>query len=155
VMALTNTGGIRTDIAMKDGGAVSYADVFAAQLRLVTLTLTGAEIKDMLEQQWRDPARPRILQVSRGFSYSWDAAKPYGEHVVAASMKLHGVAIAPSTSYRVTVNDYLALGGDGFSVLKDGRAKQYGIYDDEALFAFFGANSPITSGPPDRISRIN
>jgi 5'-nucleotidase len=158
VMAFTNPGGIRTDIAKKVDGAVSYADVFAAQPfrnRLVTLTLTGAEIKDMLEQQWRDPARPRILQASRGFSYSWDAAKPYGEHVVAASMKLNGVAIAPSTSYRVTVNDYLALGGDGFSVLKDGRTKQYGIYDDEALFAFFGANSPITSGPPDRISRIN
>jgi 5'-nucleotidase len=158
VLAFTNPGGIRTDIAKKDGGAVSYADVFAAQPfrnRLVTLTLTGAEIKDMLEQQWRDPARPRILQVSRGFSYSWDAAKPYGEHVVAASMKLHGVAIEPSTSYRVTVNDYLALGGDGFTVLKDGGAKQYGLYDDEALFAYFRANSPITPGTPDRISRVN
>ena len=48
-MAFTNPGGIRTDIAMKDDGAVSYADVFAAQPfrnKLVTLTLTGAQIKD-------------------------------------------------------------------------------------------------------------
>ena len=69
VMAFTNPGGIRTDIAMKDDGAVSYADLFAAQPfrnRLVTLTLTGAQIREMLEQQWRDPARPRILQVSQG-----------------------------------------------------------------------------------------
>ncbi len=133
VMAFTNPGGIRTDIAMKDGGAVSYADLFAAQPfrnRLVTLTLTGAQLKDMLEQQWRDPARPRILQVSKGFAYSWDAARPYGEHVNAASIKLNGTTIEPAKSYRVTVNDYLALGGDGFVVLKDGSAKQYGIYDD-------------------------
>jgi 5'-nucleotidase len=143
---------------MKDGGAVSYADMFAAQPfrnRLVTLTLTGAQIRDMLEQQWRDPARPRILQVSKGFSYSWDAAKPYGERVVAASLKLNGAAIDPVKSYRVTVNDYLALGGDGFAALKDGSAKQYGIYDDEALFAFFGANSPVTPGAPTRISLVN
>ncbi len=158
VMAFTNPGGIRTDIVKKDGGAVSYADMFAAQPfrnRLVTLTLTGAQIKEMLEQQWRDPARPRILQVSRGFSYAWDAAKPYGEHVDTASMKLDGAAIELAKSYRVTVNDYLALGGDGFAVLKDGGAPQYGIYDDEALFAWFGANSPITAGAPTRISRIN
>jgi 5'-nucleotidase len=158
VMAFTNPGGIRTDIAMNDGGAVSYADVFAAQPfrnKLVTLTLTGAQIKEMLEQQWRDPERPRILQVSGGFSYSWDAAKAYGEHVVSASMKLNGIAIDRDKSYRVTVNDYLALGGDGFFVLTSGTAKQYGIYDDEALFAFFGANSPITPGAPTRISRIN
>jgi len=158
VIAFTNPGGIRTDIAMKDGGTVSYGDVFAAQPfrnKLVTLTLTGAGIKDMLEQQWRDPARPRILQVSSGFSYAWDAARPYGEHVVAASMKLNGAAIESATSYRVTVNDYLALGGDGFTAVKDGTARQYGIYDDEALFAFLGANSPVTPSPPDRISRVN
>jgi 5'-nucleotidase len=158
VMAFTNPGGIRTDIAMKDDRAVSYADVFAAQPfrnKLVTLTLTGAQIREALEQQWRDPARPRILQVSNGFSYSWEAAKPYGEHVVAASMKLHGAAVESTKSYRVTVNDYLALGGDGFAALKDGSAKQYGVYDDEALFAFFGANGPITPGPPTRITRVN
>jgi 5'-nucleotidase len=158
VMAFTNPGGIRTDIAMKDDRAVSYADVFAAQPfrnKLVTLTLTGVQIREALEQQWRDPARPRILQVSNGFSYSWEAPKPYGEHVVAASMKLHGAAVEATKSYRVTVNDYLALGGDSFAALKDGSAKQYGVYDDEALFAFFGANGPITPGPPTRITRVN
>jgi 5'-nucleotidase len=156
VVAFTNPGGIRTDITKKDDGTVSYADVFASQPfrnQLVTLSLTGAQIKAMLEQQWLDPNRPRILQVSKGFSYAWDAKKPTGEHVIAASMKLHGETIEPAKAYRVTVNNYLALGGDGFTALKDGTAAQFGIYDVDALFAYFGANSPITPAPPDRITR--
>ncbi|MGA7810268.1 5'-nucleotidase C-terminal domain-containing protein, partial [Bradyrhizobium sp.] len=154
----TNPGGIRIDIAKKDDGAVSYADIFASQPfrnQLVTLTLTGADIKAMLEQQWLDPTRPRILQVSHGFSYSWDAAKPAGDHVAAASMVLNGTPIEPQMSYRVTVNNYLALGGDGFSVLKQGIAPQFGVYDSDALFAYFGTNSPITPHAQDRITRSN
>jgi 5'-nucleotidase len=158
VMAFTNPGGIRTDITRRADGAVSYADVFASQPfrnQLVTLTLTGAQIKAVLEQQWLDPSRPRILQVSRGFSYTWDMAKPYGEHVVAASMALDGASIDLAKSYRVTVNNYLALGGDGFAALKDGTAQQFGGYDVDALFAYFIANSPIAPAPPGRITRTN
>ena len=125
VIAFTNPGGIRTDIPRKADGAVTYADLFASQPfrnQLVTLTLTGAQIKSMLEQQWLDPKRPRILQVSQGFSYAWDAARPYGERVIADRMTLNGQRIDPAASYRVTVNNYLAVGGDGFTVLKDGTA---------------------------------
>jgi 5'-nucleotidase len=122
---------------------------------LVTLTLTGAGIKTMLEQQWLDPKRPRILQVSKGFSYAWDSAKPFGERVIAERMMLNGARIEAATSYRVTVNNYLALGGDGFTVLKEGTAQQFGIFDDEALFAYFQANSPIASSAADRIARTN
>jgi 5'-nucleotidase len=158
VAAFTNPGGIRTDIARKDDGAVSYADIFASQPfrnQLVTLTLTGAQIKAMLEQQWLDPSRPRILQVSGGFSYAWTMAKPYGEHVVAASMTLNGEAIEPTRTYRVTVNNYLALGGDGFTALKDGTAPQFGVYDVDALFAYFVGRSPIAPAPPVRIARTD
>ena len=80
VAAFTNPGGIRTDIVKKADGAASFADIFASQPfrnQLVTLTLTGAEIKTMLEQQWLDPKRPRILQVSKGFSYAWDSSKAF------------------------------------------------------------------------------
>ncbi len=157
-IALTNPGGIRADITKKDDGAVSYADVFASQPfrnQLVTLTLTGAQIKAALEQQWLDPSRPRILQVSGGFSYSWDAAKPYGEHVVAASMTLNGARIEPAAFYRVTINNYLALGGDGFTALKDGTAAQFGVYDVDALFAYFVGHSPIAPAPPARIARTD
>jgi 5'-nucleotidase len=158
MIALTNPGGIRTDIAKKEDGAVSYGDVFASQPfrnQLVTLTLTGAQIKDMLEQQWLDPKRPRILQVSKGLEYTWDNAKPYGEHVAAESLALNGARIERAQAYRVTVNNYLSVGGDGFTVFKDGKAPLTGGYDADALDAYFKANSPLSPGQPDRIKRAN
>ena len=158
VIAFTNPGGIRTDIAKTKDGAVSYADIFASQPfrnQLATLTLMGKEIKDMLEQQWLDPKRPRILQVSKGFGYSWDGTKSDGDRVVADSMSLNGQRIDPAKNYRVTVNNYLAVGGDGFSVFKQGRELQIGAYDSDALFAYFGANSPIAPAVAGRILRLN
>jgi 5'-nucleotidase len=158
VIAFNNPGGVRTDIAKKPDGAVSYADVFASQPfrnQLVTLTLSGAQIKNMLEQQWLDPNRPRILQVSKGFNYTWDAARPYGERVVADRMSLNGQRVEPAQTYRVTVNNYLAVGGDGFTVLKDGTAAQFGVYDADALDAYFKATSPLSPGQLDRIVRMN
>jgi 5'-nucleotidase len=157
-VAFTNPGGIRTDISGRPDGAVSYADVFASQPfrnQLVTLTLTGAQLKHTLEQQWLDPARPRILQVSKGFTYVWDNAAPAGNRVPADRMSLNGARIDPAASYRVTVNNFLSVGGDGFTALKDGTAPRFGIYDVDALYAYFQANSPISPTTPDRIARIN
>jgi 5'-nucleotidase len=158
VIAMTNPGGIRTSIANKQDGTVIYADLFASQPfrnQLVTLTLTGMQIKDALEQQWRDPNQPRILQVSKGFSYSWDGAKPYGERVLADSMALNGQRIDPAQNYRVTVNDYLAAGGDGFALLKGGIAPRVAVYDVDALYGYFQANSPIGPASSGRILRVN
>jgi 5'-nucleotidase len=157
-IAFTNPGGLRADITKKSDGTVSYGDVFASQPfrnQLVTLTLTGSQIKNMLEQQWLDPRRPRILQVSEGFSYAWDNAKPNGDRVIAASMSLNGERIDPAKSYRVTVNNYLSVGGDGFTVLKEATAPQIGVFDADALYAYFQANSPIVPMAPDRIKRLN
>jgi 5'-nucleotidase len=157
-IAFTNPGGLRADITKKSDGTVSYADVFASQPfrnQLVTLTLTGSQIKNTLEQQWLDPRRPRILQVSKGFSYAWDNAKPNGDRVIAASMSLNGERIDPAKSYRVTVNNYLSVGGDGFTVLKEATAPQIGVFDADALYAYFQANSPIAPMAPDRIKRLN
>jgi 5'-nucleotidase len=157
-IAFTNPGGVRADITKKDDGAVTYADVFASQPfrnQLVTLTLTGSQIKNMLEQQWLDPRRPRILQVSKGFSYAWDSAKPSGERVIAASVALNGEHIDLAKNYRVTVNNYLSVGGDGFTVLKEATAPQIGVYDADALYTYFQANNPIAPMAPDRIKRLN
>lgn len=109
----------------------------------------------MLEQQWRDPKRPRILQVSRGFSYTWDNAGSDGNRIVADSMKLGGVPIDPAGPYRITVNNFLAVGGDGFTVLKDGKDPVIGVYDVDALSAYLRTNSPVSPGLVDRISRVN
>lgn len=158
VIALTNPGGIRTDIVPKENGAVSFGELFASQPfrnRLVTMTLTGSQLKEMLEQQWLDPKRPRILQVSNGFSYAWDASKPFGERVMAERMTLNGRPMEPGSGYRVTLNDYLAVGGDGFTVARQGTATQYGGYDADALFAFFRAHGPIGPLPLSRILRVN
>ena len=98
VIAFTNPGGVRSDITSKDEGAVTYGDVFASQPfrnQLVTLTLTATQIKNMLEQQWLDPKRPRILQVSEGFSYAWDNAKPIGDRVARRRMSLNGAPSIP------------------------------------------------------------
>jgi 5'-nucleotidase len=158
VIALTNPGGIRTDIIKSEDGIATYADLFASQPfrhQLVTLTLTGAQIKDALEQQWIDPNRPRMLQVSKGFSYVWDAAKAFGEHVIAARMSLNGKRIDPAARYRVTVNNYLSVGGDGFAVFKQGTGQRYGVYDVDALYAYFLANGPIAPTRTDRVIRAN
>jgi 5'-nucleotidase len=157
-IAFTNPGGVRTDITKKQEGAVTYADVFASQPfrnQLVTLTLTGIQIRNMLEQQWLDPKRPRILQVSKGFSYAWDSTKPYGERVIAASLALNGARIDPAASYRVTVNNFLSVGGDGFTVLKEATAQQFGVFDVDALYTYFKANSPIAPMAASRITRLN
>jgi 5'-nucleotidase len=158
VIAFTNPGGVRSPIIRRDDGSITYGDVFAAQPfrnQLVTMTLTGAQIKAVLEQQWIDPARPRILQVSKGFRYTWDDAKPLGERIVAGSIMLNETPIDPAASYRVTVNNFLAVAGDGFTVLKDGTEQLFGIYDVDALYAYFQTNSPISPPTIGRIIRLN
>src|SRR6185295_12079139 len=117
VIAFTHPGGIRNDMPRSADGTVTYADLFAVQPFgnvLVTLTFTGAQIKTLLEQQWLNQPRPRILKVSRGFSYTWDDRRPAGNFVEAASITLSGEPIDPGGRYRVTVNGFLADGGDNF-----------------------------------------
>ncbi|MBI5320641.1 bifunctional metallophosphatase/5'-nucleotidase [Bradyrhizobium sp.] len=158
VIAFTNPGGIRSDIVKTANGEVTYADVFAAQPfrnQLVTMTLTGQQIKDALEQQWADPKRPRILQVSRGFGFVWDGSKGDGERIPAERMTLNGARIEPAARYRVTVNSYLFDGGDGFTAFTKGTDTLTGIYDVDALYDYFLKASPIAPAPGGRISRIN
>ncbi len=157
--AVTNPGGLRTDLVKKDDeGKVTYGDIFAAQPfgnNLVTLSLTGAEIDTMLEQQWIKQPKPRILQVSKGFSYTWDAAKPEGERVDIASITIDGKPVDPAATYRVTVNNFLADGGDGFKVIKSGRDPLPGIFDVDALEAHIKTAGTIEPTPRDRIKRVN
>jgi 5'-nucleotidase len=123
---------------------------------VVTQTFTGAQLKEVLEQQFVGFAGQtvqRVLQVSAGFSYAWDGTKPAGERV--SEMTLGGVAIDPAATYRVTTNDFLANGGDGFTKLTAGtdRATAPG-FDIDALVAYLGAGEPVQPGPRDRIRRI-
>jgi 5'-nucleotidase len=74
---------------------------------------------------------------------------------MADRMSLNGQRIDPAAAYRVTVNNFLSVGGDGFTVLKEGAAPRFGIYDVDALYAYFQANSPISPAITDRIVRMN
>lgn len=154
--AVTNTGGIRTDIRKRGDGVVTFGDIFAAQPfgnNLVTGTITGAQIKTMLEQQWLNQPKPRILQVSKGFSYTWDDKRAKGDFVPAESITLNGVKVDPATTYRLTANAFLMDGGDGFLVLKDTKDRKGGPPEVQALEAWFKSHSPLTPGPLDRITR--
>lgn len=158
VIAITNPGGIRNSILKNGDGTITYADVFASQPfrnQLVTMTLTGAQLKAALEQQWTAPSFPRILQVSRGFGFAWDATRPIGHRVPLESVTFRGAPIDPQASYRVTVNDFLASGGDGFSTFKDGTERRTGVYDVDALDAYFKANNPLAPHTPERVKRLD
>ena len=168
-LAFTNPGGLRAELRASAGdGVVTYADVFASQPfgnTLVTLTLTGAQLKQMLEQQWSArsstrsstvrPERARILQPSRGFSYAWRASGSHGERIVADSMRLEGRAIESDQSYRVTVNNFLADGGDGFRVLREGTDRVGGPVDADALAEYLRQASALRPLAPDRTPRIS
>jgi len=162
VIAFMNPGGIRNDILFAPEGPdapgeFTFGEAFAVQPfgnSLVTMTLTGAQIDALLEQQFDNPeaGSNRILQVSAGFTYTWSAAAPTGEKVDPATIAIGGVPVDPAAGYRVTVNSFLADGGDNFTVLVDGTDRLGGEVDLDALITFFGANSPVAPGPQDRIT---
>jgi 5'-nucleotidase len=157
-IALMNPGGLRATLAGGEGGQVRYEDLFAVQPfynNLVTMTLTGAQLQRVLEQQWLGQARPRILQVSRGFSYAWQASKPVGERVVPGSLRLNGAPIEPQQRVRVTVNSFLAGGGDNFTALKEGAEVRTGLMDIDALEAHVQRAGTIAPGVLDRIRRVD
>ncbi|MCA9866626.1 MAG: bifunctional metallophosphatase/5'-nucleotidase [Anaerolineae bacterium] len=163
VAAFMNPGGIRADltyagsVAGEGDGNVTYGESFTVQPfgnSLVTMTLTGEQIDTMLEQQWLGPnaAAAKILQVSDGFTYSWSASAPAGSKVDIASIMINGVPINPTATYRVTVNSFLADGGDGFAVLVQGTDRLGGAVDTDALEAYFVTHSPVPPGPQNRIT---
>ncbi len=163
VVAFMNPGGIRNDLLFSAtgpefDGEVTFAEAFSVQPfgnSLVVMTLTGEQIDALLEQQWAGQPFPRILQVSDGFSYAWDAAAPDGDKVDPASIIINGAVLNLVADYRVTVNSFLAQGGDNFSVLIDGTDRLGGEIDVDALVNYFGVNSPIAPGPQDRVTRLN
>jgi 5'-nucleotidase len=163
VVAFMNPGGIRNDLGFISSGPelageVTIGEAFSVQPfgnSLVTMTLTGAQIDTLLEQQWVGQSFPRILQISAGFSYTWDASAADGNKVDPASVVIGGAALNLATSYRITVNSFLAAGGDNFSVLTEGTDRLGGEDDLDALVNYFRLNSPVSPGPQYRITRLN
>ncbi len=153
VIAFMNLGGIRANLTYIDGN-VTYGQAFTAQPfgnSLVTMTLTGAQIKNLLEQQFDNPivGQNRILQVSQGFTYTWNPDAPIANKV--SNIKLNGQPINANADYRITVNSYLADGGDNFAVLRAGRDRMVGVVDIAALESYLQVRSPLELSPISRI----
>jgi 5'-nucleotidase len=155
-IAFMNPGGIRSDLPFKDGGQVTYGDIFTVQPfgnQLVSLTLTGAQIEAVLKQQYHPTGGLNILQVSEGFSFAWRQQPGKPVEIVPGSLTLNGKPIAPAQTYRIVTNNFLAGGGDNFTAFKDGV--QNGIIgsDIDALDDYMKAHSPISGSIKGRITR--
>lgn len=159
-LALMNQGGVRSDLectaADKASGTpctISYGQVITMQPfgnALVTMTLSGAQLQRVLESQQRANAQsPAILHPSAGLTYEWHASAEAGQHV--RQLMLNGQPVLPEQRLRVTVNNFIADGGDGFTLLREGTERLTGPLDAEALVQFLGGSQPVQ---PDTQARV-
>jgi 5'-nucleotidase len=143
-IAFINTGGVRTDLVPAADGSVTYGQIFAMEPfgnSLVVKTLTGAQLKTLLEQQFQAD-RPKMLMPSRGFFFAYDPRLPQSQRIV--EMRLNGEPIDSGAPYRVVINNFLASGGDSFTVLAEGTDAVDAGLDLDALEAWLkpGAKAP-------------
>ncbi|MFD8921704.1 bifunctional metallophosphatase/5'-nucleotidase [Streptomyces sp. NPDC055037] len=165
-IAFMNPGGIRSDLVHKASGSegdgvVTYGEAFTVQPftnMMNAVDLTGAQLITALQQQVSgvNEASPKILQISKGLTYTLDMTKTGAARVVTDSVKLDGTAIDPAKTYRVAMNEFLAGGGDGFPALGEGKNKLVGPSDLDLFNAYLAANStaqaPLAPPAADRIT---
>ncbi len=154
---LMNPGGVRADLQTNSNNQITFGDVFAVQPfgnSIVTLSLTGQQIRELLEQQWSgaNADRPRILQPSKELSYAYK--KDATAVPRATQIMISGQALMDSKSYRVTVNSFIADGGDNFTVLTKGTNRVGGGQDVDALEKYINQNSPVQAPETNRIKVI-
>ena len=153
-IAFINPGAIR--VGIDKAGPVTHEDLFAVlpyANNIVTLDLTGAQLKAALEQQWGNLVR--IMKPSSGFHYAWDQRRGAGDHVVPGSMTLDGVPIRPDANYRVAVPDFLADAGDGMTVFKQGRNGVVSGPVLDSLEAWLPAHLSADGKPEGRVTRVD
>ena len=146
-ISFINTGGTRTDLVPRADGSITYGQIFALEPfgnTLVVRTLTGAQLKALLEQQFDEAKgglRASTLVPSANFHFAFDLSQPQGSRIVA--MALDGKPIDPDGRYRVVVNNFLASGGDGYSVLTGGTDTFDAGLDLDALEAWLATNPAV------------
>ncbi|MEU8224537.1 bifunctional metallophosphatase/5'-nucleotidase [Kribbella sp. NPDC048915] len=158
VAAFMNPGGIRADL-IANNGEVTFGRAFTVQPFnnfLVSMDMTGAQIKELLEQQFSgvngpEPAKFKVLQVA-GITYTWNPAAPAGSKVVEGSVMIGGQPLVDATTYRIVTNNFLADGGDGFPAFTTATNKFFGGLDIDAFANYLTAHDPYTPVATDRIS---
>ncbi|RVU49221.1 bifunctional metallophosphatase/5'-nucleotidase [Rubrivivax rivuli] len=146
--ALMNNGGVRAALVCRGTPPcdVSFGDVFTMQPfgnTLVVMTLSGAEIQALIEGQ----SRAGALIPSSNIRWTWRANAPQGQRV--QNLRIGGEPVNPAKDYRLTVNSFMAEGGDGFTTLRAGRNRVGGDVDIDALMAFLAANTNGVTPDPD------
>lgn len=161
-ISFMNVGGVRAELLVDQitngeaAGEITYAEAFAVMPFgniLVSVDMTGQDIKDVLEQQFNpDRSRQQLaLGVSEGFSYTWDPAAPQGSKV--SGMELNGVLLVPGDTYRVSTLNFLQEGGDDFTAFTQGTNLLGGPEDLANLVEFMQANPGLTA-PADRVDGL-
>ncbi len=149
-----NAGGIRADIP---AGNVTWGDLFTVQPfgnNLVTMNLSGEQIIRLLNQQWLGQPYPRILKIS-GLSYTWDNALPIENRIIEVR-KDDGSLLDTTATYSVTVNSFIASGGDNYTVLTEGTNRIIGSNDLDALIEHINTMpQPFNAVIEGRIKRLN
>ncbi|NNM78639.1 bifunctional metallophosphatase/5'-nucleotidase [Sphingomonas sp. ID1715] len=158
-IAFMNQYGLRADLVPASDGSVTYGQLYAVapfgnvlQLK----GLTGRQLRALLEQQFASGSntvqKPNMLMVSRGFSYRYDLTKPEGQRII--DMQLNGVPIDEARTYRVSVSNFLATGGDNFTVLREGADLPGSSPEDiDAFEGLFGGGGVLALPEPNRVTR--
>ena len=159
--AFLNDAGIRADLVARGDGpshALTFEDLYTAQPfsnSVMVKTMTGAMIHRVLEQQFDPAAKTRgILQISNGLTYRYDLSRPAGQRVDVAEIRLDGQPLNETRTYKVAMNEFLAGGGDGFSVFKEATDPVSCGKDLDALSTYIAAHSPAPPSAGGRIVRI-
>ncbi|WP_241383356.1 bifunctional metallophosphatase/5'-nucleotidase [Rhodococcus sp. CH91] len=154
-IALTNTGGLRSDLLTGDG-TVSYRETYAVQPfanMLHVLDLTGAQLDALLEQQFQKapvgPDTERILAPSHNLRYTLDRLAVRGERVRAIT--IDGEPVQDERMYKVVVNTFLAQGGDGFGVFTEAHGRTGAGKELDALNTYLATRSQVEPPTVDRI----
>ena len=154
VVGIVNPGALRADLA---AGDVTYGEVYAIQPfgnTVEAITLTGADLDLVLEQQYqpRGSRSALALGTSTSLTWSYDLTRTFGDRVSAVA--INGTPIDPLASYRVATNSFLTAGGDDFTAFRNGTAKQTGGLDVDALEAYIAGNSPVAAPPANHGTKI-
>jgi 5'-nucleotidase len=170
-IALMNPGGVRADLTFAPDGNVTYGEAFTVQPFnniVTTQTFTGAQILDVLKDQWCGPvfeAQVVLLPSSTlTYTFSRSVATAISDTPCAtaanpvSNVKINGQDLVATATYRVTTNNFLADGGDGFQALRAGTSRtSLPDFDVDSLVRYLEPSltgAPIGPAPTNRITVV-
>jgi 5'-nucleotidase len=160
--AIINGGGVRAPLPFTyPGQSTAPGDVtFGAAHNvlpfndvLLTETLTGAQVLELLNENWN--SSKEMFGVSHNVAFTWDASLPGTAKVVPGSVKINGKPLDPAARYRITIDGFLASGGDNYTVLKQGTDPVTGPIDIQSLTDYLATHNPLAPPPRDRVTRLH